>query len=363
MSHALPSWSHLYKRVYEGVNYRLRTVAQGRLARHCRPASIALLMTDRCNAKCVHCDIWKNRGQEQSPTVEQWKKVLDDLRDWLGPVHVVFTGGEALLRAWSPELAAYGSARGLFVEFLTHGFWEDQTRIEQLGRANPWRITISLDGIGETHSLIRGKAGFFEKTRKSIDTLMRLRREEGLQYTIRLKTVVMSHNLERVREVAEFAATQDKTEVFYQAVEQNYNTPEDPRWFETSPTWPGDPEQAVAAVQRLIASKRAGLPIANSFDQLEAMVPYFRNPDASRIQIQSHSAHERKALCAALVTLQIGAGGDVIACYGMPAIGNIKETPIRELWEQRPRWWDGGCCMERRCSEAEKQKIELIGIS
>jgi len=59
-----PSW--IYKRVDEGVNYRLRTFAGGAWAAHCRPVSIALLLTEPCNVRSVHCDIWKNRGKEDS---------------------------------------------------------------------------------------------------------------------------------------------------------------------------------------------------------------------------------------------------------------------------------------------------------
>src|SRR4051794_38078553 len=49
----------IYRRVYEGVNYRLRTFAGGHYASACRPVSIVLLLTERCNARCIHCDIWK----------------------------------------------------------------------------------------------------------------------------------------------------------------------------------------------------------------------------------------------------------------------------------------------------------------
>ena len=45
--------------------------------------------------------------------------------------------------------------------------------------------------------------------------------------------------------MAKFAA-ENGMEVFYQAVEQNYNTAEDARWFETSENWPTDTPQAVA---------------------------------------------------------------------------------------------------------------------
>src|SRR5438552_14357975 len=139
----LTNWA--YKRVYDGVNYRLRTLGGGRWASLCRPTSISLLLTELCNARCVHCDIWKNRGKEDSPTVDQWKTVLSDLREWLGPVQVTLTGGEALLRPFTTELVAYASSSGLFLEILTHGYWDDQARIERLALAKPWRITISLD--------------------------------------------------------------------------------------------------------------------------------------------------------------------------------------------------------------------------
>ena len=90
--------AHAYRRAYSAVNYRLRTLSGGRWADHCRPTDIGFLMTNLCNAKCVHCDIWKNKGKDDTPTLDQYKATLNDLRSWLGPVHVFFSGGEALLR-------------------------------------------------------------------------------------------------------------------------------------------------------------------------------------------------------------------------------------------------------------------------
>ena len=352
----------LYRRAYTGLNYHLRTLAGGRLAAGCGPTDIGFMMTNLCNAKCVHCDIWKNKGREDTPTPEQYKAVLSDLRSWLGPVHVFFSGGEALLRPHTIDLAAHASAIGLYTEVLTHGYWDDQDRIEKLALANPGRVTVSLDGIGEIHTMIRGREKFFEKTIRSLDTLKRTRAEKGLRFAIRLKTVVMEQNLHDVHRVAEYAAG-NEMEVFYQAVEQNYNTEEDPRWFEHSDNWPKDPSRAVAAVKRLMTLKRKGLPIRNSYRQLEAMIPYFTNPDAMRVAVQSHTAHLRYPVCSALTNIQILPNGDVLACYGMPPIGNIRVTPIREIWCSRPAWWRGGCCMERRCTSAEKETLGLTAIA
>jgi len=345
-------FGHVYRRVYTGLNYRLRSFGDGRWASHCRPISITLLLTLLCNSRCVHCDIWKNKGKENTLTPEQWKAVLTDLRRWLGPVHVCFTGGEALLVPFALDLVEHAVKAGLFVELLTHGYWDDQSKFEKLALVNPGRVTFSLDGMGETHTKIRGRERFFEKTETSIRTLQRVRKEEGLTFTIRLKNVIMAHNLDDAEQVAHYA-NQDGMDVFFQPIEQNYNTPEDPRWFEHSENWPKDADKAARTVERLIALKREGLPIANSYAQLEAMIPYFRDPALLRVATLMHSAHEGRPLCAALTNMQLMPNGDVLLCYGMPTAGNVKEKPIREIWRKRPRWWEGGCCLERHCGISE----------
>jgi len=348
----------VYRRVYEATNYRLRSIAGGRWAGYCRPTWVAILLTERCNARCVHCDIWKNRGREESPSLEKWQVVLRDVRRWLGPIQMTLTGGEALLKPFTIDLTTYGTSIGLFMEILTHGYWPDQSKIEKLALARPWRITVSLDGLGETHSRVRGREDFFEQTSTTLRTLQRLRPEKGLDYVILLKTVLMEHNLHEACDVARFAQ-EGGMEVFYQAIEQNYNTPEDPGWFETSENWPRDPSKVIAVVERLVQLKRAGLPISNSFAQLQAMIPYFGNPDALRVSTQAHSAHECRQLCAALTNLQIQSNGDVTNCTGRPPIGNIKRDSIRRIWESRPRAWEDGCCLQRRCSPAE-QTVRLL---
>jgi len=335
-----------YKRIYEGFNYRLRSFAGERFADHCRPTSIVLLLTDRCNARCVHCDIWKNRGPEETPTPEQWIKVINDLRRWLGTVQLTFSGGEALMKPFAVDLIKHAVNIGLVVEVLTNGYWNNQQRIELLAAANPWQVTVSLDGIGPTHSLVRGRNDFFERTNQSLQTLERIRTKQRLDFKIRLKTVVMRQNLSEVHEVAHYASSRPGFEVFYQPIEQNYNTEDDPHWYERSNNWPADPMQAVRVVEELIRMKHEGFPIANSYAQLEAMAPYFLNPDSLRLDIQSHSAHEKHNLCSALTNLEIAAHGEVFSCTRMHSIGNIRQQSIRQIWESRPHWWRGGCCKE-----------------
>lgn len=301
------------------------------------------LLTERCNARCVHCDIWKNKGDEGSPSAAQWSRVLDDLRSWLGPVWLVFTGGEALLKPYALDLAAHASSRGFALEFLTHGYWKDQSKIERLALAGPSRITISVDGIGAVHSLIRGREDFFDHTDRTIETLLRIRAERKLPYLLLLKTVIMEQNLRSLGDVARYA-TREGMEVFYQPIEQNYNTAEDPAWFKTSPTWPRDPAAAVRAVRELVQLKRDGLHIANSEAHFDSMIRYFLDPAGLQQLTQAHIAQQKRPLCAALTMLQFQSNGDVTICSHRPPVGNIKDAPIRQIWQRRTRYWERQCC-------------------
>ncbi len=63
-----------------------------------------------------------------------------------------------------------------------------------------------------------------------------------------------------------------------------------------------------------------------------------------------------------MTTMQLEPNGDVGTCFRMPPVGNIKTTPIREIWRNRPRWWEGGCCRSRTASadgesEADGEKV------
>jgi len=354
--------NQIQRRWHSSVNYRLRTLGGGRFASYVRPVCPLILLTELCNARCVHCDIWKNRSKEDSPSVNEWKTALRDLREWLGPVQVVFTGGEALMKPFTIELVGYASSLGLCLEILTHGYWEDQSKIEKMVLARPWKVTISVDGIGELHTTIRRRDRFWERTRTTIETVKRVRRENKLNTTIRLKNVIMSHNLDEVCDVAQFA-NQPGMEVFFQPIEQNYNTPEDTRWWEHTDNWPRDTDKAVRVVEKLIEMKQQGFRIANSYQQLQVMIPYFRDPDSLRLNTTAHRAHEHRLLCSALSMLQIQANGDVTTCTSQKPVGNIKHTLVRKTWESRPHWWESGCCLEHRLSPAERKSASLPILS
>ena len=346
------SVARLHGRASRWLGMRVPT-AFGRFS---RPDSVAILLTERCSARCVHCDIWRNRGLEKGPQVADWVRLLDELREWLGPVHVVLTGGEALLKPFTVDLVRHASSIGLRVEVLSHGYWRDQKLIESLALAKPWRVTVSLDGLGRYHDVTRGREGFFDRTVASLQTLARVGEQHGLDLRIRLKTVIMRQNLPSLSEVARYATTL-RADVLYQPIEQNYNTAEAANWFETSDNWPDDIPATINAIQELVKLKESGLPIANSRLDFERMIAYFQDPGRYRVRIQSHDFSAR---CAALTNLQVQANGDVKACVWSMALGNICDSPIQDLWSRRPASWNDGCCLPGRMSVSESADVELI---
>jgi hypothetical protein len=72
--------------------------------------------------------------------------------------------------------------------------------------------------------------------------------------------------------------------------------------------------------------------------------------------MQAHTAHERKATCAALELFQVQSNGDLAVCFAADPVGNIKQSSPREIWKGRPRLWEQGCCLERRLSAAEWER-------
>jgi len=118
-------------------------------------------------------------------------------------------------------------------------------------------------------------------------------------------------------------------------------------------------DKAITVVEQLVQMKREGAHIANSYPELEVMIPYFRDPSSFRIVTQSHRAHEHRHLYSALTMLQLQANGDVTICTAQKPVGNIKKVRIRQIWENRPHWWESDCCAERRLTQSEKKAPKL----
>ena len=86
-----------------------------------KPNVICLIITEKCNYKCLHCDIWKTKKTKKELTFNQWKDVITKLHDWLGPFNVSVSGGEPLLKNYTLPIIKLLKRKNCYVKLNTNG--------------------------------------------------------------------------------------------------------------------------------------------------------------------------------------------------------------------------------------------------
>lgn len=130
--------------------------------------------TLRCNLACRHCgsDCTAVCDTPDMPR-EDFFRVLDDVNAHCPPhsVFVIVTGGEPLMR---PDLEECGRGiyeRGFAWGMVSNGFALTEERLERLVRSGMGSMTISLDGLQESHDWMRGREHSFERASAAIRML------------------------------------------------------------------------------------------------------------------------------------------------------------------------------------------------
>ena len=125
------------------------------------PTGAIVAVTLNCNARCVMCDIWRNR-QDGEMRPEEYRRIPASLKD------VNITGGEPFLRDDLPEVIRVikESCPGSRLVISTNGFLPERIKAflpELLKTNSDTALRISIDGLEKTHDLVRGIPGGFQK--------------------------------------------------------------------------------------------------------------------------------------------------------------------------------------------------------
>ncbi len=133
--------------------------------------------TLECNLNCSHCGSSAGKARPDELNTKECFKLCEELAE-LGCEEVALMGGEPFLRNDWLSVAQCIKDLGMNVNFVSNGIILDRY-IEEITRLEPQVIGISIDGMQESHDLIRGK-GTWEKSVKAIELL----RENEIQITI-----------------------------------------------------------------------------------------------------------------------------------------------------------------------------------
>ena len=151
-------------------------------------------VTNKCNSKCEMCNIWKSDNKD-SLIPQDFLKLPSTLKD------INITGGEPFLRTdiveivenickVNPKVKLCFSSNG----FLTKKITKDLIKIQKI---NPKiSISLSLDGIGEMHSNIRGIDNAYQKVLDTVESLQ----SNGIS-AIRFAFTISKHNISHLSQV------------------------------------------------------------------------------------------------------------------------------------------------------------------
>ncbi|MDD2388609.1 MAG: radical SAM/SPASM domain-containing protein [Desulfobacterales bacterium] len=191
-----------------------------------KPLGVSIAVTGRCNSHCIMCSIWKI-GKENPDLITQ-EMTVDEILGYLSDpymqnlVEIDLTGGEPYLR---DDLEAiifgivdlklkHGNLKKLQTIIVpSNGYLTDKilTTLERvLARLKGLGIDFvpvsSLDGIGNTHDIIRGTRGAFEKQKATIDGMVELRKIYSDFFFPMLKSTIMHANVNELEELFHFAS-------------------------------------------------------------------------------------------------------------------------------------------------------------
>ncbi len=285
---------------------------------------LVLFPHNRCNCRCVMCDIWKIR-QTRELTPADLTPHLESMRA-LRVRWVVLSGGEPLLHSDLLGLSRLLRAEGIRVTLLTAGLvLERFARVVAEGVDD---LIVSLDGPPAVHDDIRGVPRAFSRLKAGIQALHSIRptMPVAARCTIQKRnfrylraTVCTAHHL-KLKSISFLAAD---------VTSEAFNRPQG---------WPAerqdgvaldalevaDLENEVAALIRECRTEiRSGF-IAESEAKLRRIVQHFR---AQLGQI----APSAPPCNAPWVSAVVEADGAVRPCFFHPPLGNLQRGSLQEV--------------------------------
>lgn len=262
-------------------------------------------LTYRCNEKCTHCylDVFApNAIVPGELTTEECLRIIDELAE-LGVLNLTFSGGEVLARRDFFQLAEYARSKRFLLRIMTNGILIKPAVADRIAALNPYAVEMSVYSTKpEVHEKITRVPRSHELTLRA----MRLLRERGIRTVI--KTPLMHENVREIhdlRALAQELGAQFRYDITITPKDSGDLSPlkhrmtyEDLVWLFREEYQPG------------------------TFQHREL------GPDARTCGITQ-------------LAIVIDPYGTVFPCIQTRvAAGNLRERPLKEIWQASPVWQD-----------------------
>lgn len=283
-----------------------------------KPNSCTVMLTNRCNLKCVMCRQWREPlGQELS--FDDWKRIILDLKK-NGIRNIHFSGGEPLLRKDFIELVRFSSQNGFVVGVTTNGTLLTGALLEELIAVGLRSIALSMDAVGNEYDRIRGLPNAFEQLNRAAEAVSLKKKKQEVDAYINF--TLMKDNIKDLKSVKSFSDKKglplavcllDKSSFLFN-LEGNSNN----LWIKDEKDFLALREALDFLVQEKIKAPKS---LIINFPAIDFIEHYFR--DSRQARIPCVSSQERVIIDPA--------GGFLGGCMSLGRFGNIKQNSFKEL--------------------------------
>ena len=234
-----------------------------------RPLLSYLYTEFKCNVNCHYCYTWDNKLKGM--TLETAKKSIDFLKS-VGCRVVAIMGGEPLLRKnFILDVIRYGSDNGFFMYLPTNGILLDKDFVDKVGQAGVAAINLALDVIDEKPGLPKA----YKRVEQQFKYLVKQKEKYG--YIVFFNINITTENLEDVKILTEIAHDHN--------IGTDYHINEMPVMdmehykFKDKGLWITEDyyRKTDEVIDWLIGKNKAGYPMVNSVEHLQAMKNFIRH--------------------------------------------------------------------------------------
>jgi MoaA/NifB/PqqE/SkfB family radical SAM enzyme len=287
-----------------------------------RPIAGTILVTHACNFRCLMCAFGRGTKPEGELETEEIFDIIRQYRE-MGLEYCTFSGGEPLLRKDLVQLVAEAKRCGFpNIQVTTNGSLLTEKRARELLDAGMNRISVSIDGYGETHEVQRQVPGAWVKTTDALRLLARLRDESYKDLALDVPITLSPLNRAEIPQLLELC-TEVRAALSLQFLERasffcNEHT-------DSRVSWDANPD----AVDKMIDDLHELI----SHKQMTPLISHLALEHIRRYLKRENVLNEDGLPCSAgYMMIFIDALGRVYSgCWAMPPIGNVREKRLRDI--------------------------------
>jgi MoaA/NifB/PqqE/SkfB family radical SAM enzyme len=282
-------------RVWLGSNF-----SEKLLPSTARPLAAHIKFTENCQAKCVTCDYWKSRWQDEIDT-ERAIGLLNEIGA-AGIRSLRLTGGEPLLRRDLFEVmrrANTSSFKRIILQ--TNGLLLKKLH-KEINASPITKVAVSIDGLQETNDQIRGIRGYFDLGMEGI----RLLREKEVAISITLNRM-SAPELRKLADVAHELGASVEVNILSRSLFFLKNGDIDPLWPEGSD---------VTEIERFLRDT-----LKRPAHEVDYTVRYY-----------NHQPLDEPPCVLGYLQVFVLSNGDVLTgCYPLKPVGNILRDSLENI--------------------------------